>query len=221
MSEDRKKLSYNEKPDYYFSNARIDYVNQLPDSTESRVLEIGCGAGATGEMALNKGKCIYYAGIDIDIDAANIAKNNLSEVIIGDVEDISFPWEEETFDVLICSEVLEHLVDPWEVMAKLVKLLKPGGLVMASSPNVSHYNIILNLLKGKWELVEVGVMDKTHLRWFTPTSFRCLFEDCGITVEKLGPITKNRRKASIVNFFTFNRFSHLFMTQISIFGRKR
>jgi len=221
MLDDHKENAYKNKPDYYFSNARTDYVNSMPDNATAKILEIGCGAGSTGALALKNNKCDYYVGVEINSKVAALANEQISKVIVGDVENINFEWEDNYFDVLILSEVLEHLIDPWETIRKLLVFLKPGGLIMASTPNVSHYKIIKNLFLGKWELTDSGVMDRTHLRWFTPYSFRNLFEQNGVVVKKLEPISKLGIKPSIINFLTLNYFSHLFIIQINIFGLKK
>jgi 2-polyprenyl-3-methyl-5-hydroxy-6-metoxy-1,4-benzoquinol methylase len=218
---DHKQSAYKNKPDFYFSNARTDYVNRMPNNPNARVLEIGCGTGSTGALALKNNKCDYYVGVEINSEVATLAREKLSKVIVADVENIDLDWEESSFDILILSEVLEHLVDPWETIRKLLVFLKPSGLIMSSSPNVSHYKIIKNLILGKWELTDSGVMDRTHLRWFTPYTFRNLFEQNGVVIEKLEPMSKLGIKPSIINFLTLNYFSHLFFIQINIVGVKK
>jgi 2-polyprenyl-3-methyl-5-hydroxy-6-metoxy-1,4-benzoquinol methylase len=208
------------KPHSYFNNARMDFVNLLVPRTGLRILEIGCGTGSTGEIALQLGICAEYCGIEINHRAANVARNRISRVINGNIEDVKLPWQDPYFDVLIMSEVLEHLADPWAVVKKTVSLLRPGGLVMASSPNVSHYRIIMMLMRGKWNLSESGPMDRTHLRWFTPSSYRTMFEDAGIVIDRLEPVTPPRWKPRCANFLTAGAFNHIFVSQINLIGHK-
>ena len=106
----------------------------------------------------------------------------------GDVEQVELPWPAESFDALILSEVLEHLRDPWAVLERLRPLLRPGALVFASTPNVAHREIIVMLLRGRWELRSYGPLDATHLRWFTPSSLRRAFEEAGFVVDSVGPL---------------------------------
>jgi 2-polyprenyl-3-methyl-5-hydroxy-6-metoxy-1,4-benzoquinol methylase len=209
---------YQAKPPSYFSGVRADYVGALPVSSSAAILELGCARGGTGRLALQSGKCGRYVGIEMHPEAAEEARKHLTEVLVGDVERLEFPWPAQSFDVLILSEVLEHLVDPWAVLARLAVLLKPGAVVMASSPNISHYRIVLGLLQGRWELEERGAMDRTHLRWFTPASFRQMFEEAGFAVTSVEPLSAPGRKARILNALTGNRFRHLFMTQINLHG---
>ncbi len=209
---------YAKKPDAYFAGARRDFVDRLPHNPDAEILEIGCGAGGTGAQALSEGKCRRYVGIDISDAAANKARPRLSEVLLGDVETMALPWPDETFDALIMSEVLEHLRDPWGALERLLPLVKRHGLIMASSPNISHHRVIRSLLRGRWELTESGVMDTTHLRWFTPDSFERMFIDAGVSIESIGPVAEFGWKAKAINKLTGNKLRHLFMTQICLIG---
>lgn len=200
----------------YYAGVRRDYVAELPANPRGRVLEVGCSNGGTGALALAEGKCGYYCGVEMSPLAAGKARTVLSEVACGDVEKIQLPWEPQTFDVLILSEVLEHLVDPWAALAKVRPLLRPGALVFASSPNVAHHRVIWMLVCGDWHTADAGVMDRTHLRWFTPRSYRALFASCGYVVDSvraLGPLSK---KARAVSLLTAGRLHHLFVGQIDL-----
>lgn len=212
--------AYDRKSERYFGGCRWDYIAELPEKPKSRILELGCGFGMTGAIALEQRKCGEYCGIEINSRAAHGANTRISTVIEGDVEIIGLPWPENYFDVLIMSEVLEHLVDPWEVARRLVTLLRPGGTVMASSPNVSHRSVVTQLIRGRWDLTETGIMDRTHVRWFTPSSFVQLFADAGIVADRVGSLTPLRWKARFVNALTGGRFGHLFITQIDFRGHK-
>ena len=152
--------------------ARDDYVAALPESAEASILEIGCSNGATGALALARGKCRRYCGVELFPEPAAAARERLTEVVEGDVEQLELPWPAQSFDALILSEVLEHLRDPWDVLERLRPLLRPGALVFASTPNVAHREIIVMLLQGRWELRSYGPLDATHLRWFSPSSLR-------------------------------------------------
>ncbi|MDO6414985.1 class I SAM-dependent methyltransferase [Sphingomonas sp. BIUV-7] len=178
---------YGVKRDEYFSTPRYDYVDLMPAGAAS-VLEIGCGTGATGHHARSEGKAAFCVGVEMFEPVAIKARDVLDAVHIGNIEQMDLPYEEETFDFLIMSEVLEHLIDPQAVVSRLVKLLKIGGRVFASSPNISHLAVIRHLMRGRFDYVEEGVMDKTHLRWFTPSSFATLFTEAGVTVDHLGSV---------------------------------
>jgi 2-polyprenyl-3-methyl-5-hydroxy-6-metoxy-1,4-benzoquinol methylase len=213
-------VGYEDKVASYFASCREDFVDTLPSNPHAAILEIGCAYGSTGALALKRQTCTRYVGIEINPAAADVARSRLTEVITGNVEEIELPFQPKSFDVLIVGEVLEHLVDPWSVLRRLASLIKPGGLVLASSPNVSQYRVILQLVRGRWDLADEGVMDRTHLRWFTPQSYVQLFEQAGFVVDEVRPIVPFGLKVQLINWITARRFQHLFIRQISIIGRR-
>ena len=208
--------AYSAKEGEYFSNARRDYVAELPLNRDAKILEVGCGDGATGALALQEKKCSVYCGVELSPTVAERARGRITQVVAGDVEKIELPWPPGTFDVLILSEVLEHFVDPWAVLEKLRPLMKSSGRVLASSPNVAHYKILLMLFRGNWMLTDSGLMDRTHLRWFTPISYRELFESTGFRVDSVRELTPLTRKRSVANLLTLGRLKHLFIVQIDL-----
>lgn len=213
-------MDYSAKPAKYFSGIRSDFIAAIPNNPAASILELGCAYGGTGELALSEGKCRRYVGIEIDPEVAAVARGRLTEVIQGNVETIEFPWQAQSFDVLVMGEVLEHLIDPWGTLQRLLVLVRPGGLVMASSPNISHYKIILELFAGRWTLQDRGPMDRTHLRWFTPSTFTEMFERAGVVVDRVGSIGPFGTKARIVNALTGSKLQHLLISQIALFGHR-
>lgn len=225
MSETAERVAtiqaiYDDKPASYFANARNDIVALLPTDASSAILELGCGAGGTGRAALQAGKAGRYVGLELSPSAAQVASGHLTEVIVGDVEALDLTPLHGAFDALIISEVLEHLTDPWGTLRKLVVCLKPGGRIYASSPNVAHWKVVRGLLAGRFEYEEKGVMDRTHLRWFTPQSYRRLFEDSGLEVLDVRPVTPLKSKSRIFDQLTGGRFRHLLHTQTMVVGRR-
>jgi cyclopropane fatty-acyl-phospholipid synthase-like methyltransferase len=211
---------YEDKPAAYFANARRDIVDRLATGPKSAVLELGCGAGGTGRAALAAGKAGRYVGIELSPAAAKAAAEALSEVLVGDVETLDLSRLAGKFDALIISEVLEHLTDPWTTLAKLARCLKPGGEVFASSPNIAHWTMLKNLALGRFDYAEKGVMDRTHLRWFTPGTYQAMFEQAGVEVLEVSSVTPIRPKARMVDRLTGGRFRHLFISQIMVHGRR-
>ena len=218
---DNFSVFYAAKSASYFSNARADFVDRLPRDPSARILEIGCGTGATGALALSEGRAGNYVGVELFEAAASEAREVLSDVITGNVESLDFSWQPASFDALILSEVLEHLVEPGEVLKKLARFVRPGGMVLASSPNISHWRVIRELVRGKFELADQGVFDRTHLRWFTPQSFAQMFEDAGFRCDDIGPVTAFSPRTELISRLTAGRFDHLFMTQIAFHGTRR
>lgn len=211
---------YAAKPEDYFSGARHDMVADLPAKPDAVILELGCGDGSTGALARAANKASTYVGIELDPEAAARARTRLTSVIAGDIATLDLSAYHARCDAVIASEVLEHLVDPSAAVAKLVDCLKPGALVLASSPNIAHWRVIARLLRGDFTHTETGVMDRSHLRWFTPMSYAKLFADAGLIVDAVQPITPPAARTRLFNGLTRGRFRHLFMTQIYVRAHK-
>ena len=211
---------YETKPASYFANARHDIVAMLGTGAQSAILELGCGAGGTGRAAISAGKAGRYVGLELNDEAAAAAATALTEVLVGDVQTLDLRAYAGQFDALIVSEVLEHLTDPWTTLRKLVLCLKPGGEVYASSPNIAYWGVIKNLFLGRFRYRDSGVMDQTHLRWFTPESFRDLFQQAGVDVVSISPMRQPGWKGRVFNAITGRRFEHLFWAQILVVGRR-
>jgi len=207
-------MDYSQKPVGYFNGARMPFVDALSRNPEARLLEIGAGAGETAAYALAQGKCGWCCGVELCEGPAQEARKKLQRVIVGDVERIELDFPENYFDVLLMSEVLEHLADPWSVLRRLYRLMKPGSIVMAGSPNVCHHSVIRSLLRGRWRYEARGVFDATHLRWFSPTSYGEMFETCGFIVDEVGPARPLNAKARLFNFLTGRRLEYLLHSQI-------
>jgi len=212
---------YESKPATYYGNSRDDIVAKLKTGPRSAILELGCGAGGTGRAALAAGKAGHYMGVELSESAAARAKEQLSEVLVGDVQAMDLTPYAGQFDALIVSEVLEHLTDPWTTLRNLVACLKPGAEVHASSPNVSYHGVIRNLVLGRFPYAEKGIMDRTHLRWYTPASFREMFEDAGVQVDAVRPMREPGWKGQMLNAVTGRRFQHVLWAQMLLSGRKR
>ncbi len=212
---------YQTKKASYFSGARADLIARLPQDPTARILEIGCGTGATGALALARGRAVSYTGVELFENAAAEARPLLSEVIVGDVEQLEFNWAPCSFDALIMSEVLEHLVEPWTVLKRLRPFIRPGATVLASSPNISHWRVIRELAHGRFRLADQGVFDRTHMRWFTPESYAAMFEQAGYDVVSVAPVTPFSARTQLISRLTDGRYDHLFMAQICLEARRR
>jgi len=209
-------MTYSAKNADYFGNARRGFIDELPDNPAARLLEIGAGEGSTAAYAQATNKCGWTCGVELCETAAAIAMTKMDQVIIGDVEKVALEFPERHFDVLILSEILEHLVDPWKVLKRLRPLMKPGALVHAGSPNVCHWSVIKSLLAGRWQYEERGIFDATHLRWFSPLTYREMFMDSGYVVDSVSPANPLRAKARLINAVTFGKVEHLLHTQLHL-----
>ncbi len=212
---------YKAKQASYFSGARRDFVDRLPRDASAHVLEIGCGTGATGALALASGRAGRYSGVELFESAAQEAQGALDRVLVGDIEKIELPWAPCSFDALILSEVLEHLIEPWAVLERLHPFMRPDAMVLASSPNVSHWRVLRELAQGRFNLADQGVFDRTHMRWFTPDTYAAMFERAGYNVVRVDPVTPFSPRTEFLSKLTGGRYDHLFMTQICLEARRR
>jgi 2-polyprenyl-3-methyl-5-hydroxy-6-metoxy-1,4-benzoquinol methylase len=161
----------------------LQYLDPKPES----VLEVGCAEGLLGEW-IKKNRGCRVTGIELNPDAARSASDRLDEVLVGNIETMELPFSEGTFDHIIFGDVLEHLTDPWRVLKKVAPLLRPGGSVIACIPNIGHISVIANLLSGQFCYVSQGLLDKTHLRFFTRKGIEDLFRECGYDITHLHPL---------------------------------
>jgi SAM-dependent methyltransferase len=160
--------SYTDKSDDYFAHARKEIAPWLPAQC-GRVLEIGCGAGATLGWLRQQKRASLTVGVEIAEGAARNARAHADEVHCLDFERDERALAGERFDLILCLDVLEHMVNPWQVVDRLVSHhLAPGGALLVSLPNVRHHSVLLPLLlRGRWDYQDAGLLDRTHLRFFT------------------------------------------------------
>lgn len=172
---------YDDKEAAYFQTPRREMLAFVPKGVAA-VLEIGCGTGAFGALVKRERSC-RYVGVELFESAAEQARPRLDEVHVLNVEKEALPFARASFDCLVCNDVLEHLVDPWAVLARLVTFLRPGGYIVSSTPNVRFSEVVKDLVfRKRWEYREQGVLDRTHLRFFTESSVRAMFEGAGAKV---------------------------------------
>lgn len=148
-----------------------------------RVLDFGC---STGEMAAAlKERGCRVTGIEIDPRAAERARASCERVIVADLDaiDLGSALQGERFDVALFGDVLEHLKHPGRLLVQARGLLAPGGFVVLSVPNITHASIRLMMLEGRFEYQDMGILDDTHLKYFTHRSIGDLLEASGYTVE--------------------------------------
>lgn len=125
------------------------------------------------------------SGIEAFPEAAEQAKEKLDHVVLGDIETMEMPYEEEQFDCVIFGDVLEHLFDPWAVIEKVKPYIKHNGVILASIPNVAHISVLAPLLAGNWSYTEYGLLDKTHIRFFTFNEMLRMFLKAGYSISKV------------------------------------
>ena len=156
-------------------------VSLVPPAT--RVLEFGCATGYMSEVLKNRLGCTV-TGVEISPEAAALAEEHTERVIVGDAEKIDYAAElaGEEFDVVLFADVLEHLKEPGDVLRRVRPFVSENGVVIASIPNIAHGSVRLALLGGEFRYRDWGLLDDTHLRFFTRASIQDLFEETGYVV---------------------------------------
>ncbi|MDD3179710.1 MAG: class I SAM-dependent methyltransferase [Opitutaceae bacterium] len=165
----------------YYGHLRAEVIAAIPDGCAT-ILDVGCGRGTLGRWLKENGVRTVL-GVELQAAAGEEAKRWLDGVVIGGIEQVDLPWPEGEVDCIICADVLEHTVDPWKVVAKLKRLLRPGGCIVASIPNVAFHRNIRKMLRGEWRYAGEGLLDRTHLRFFTFSTIEELFASNGLAIE--------------------------------------
>ena len=151
----------------------------------ARVLDVGCSSGYLGAALARAGRTV--TGVERDPTAAEVARGRLDEVLVADINAtrLSELFADRQFDVVVFGDVLEHLVDPAQALLDAAGLLAPGGAVVASIPNVAHGSLRLALLEGRWQYRDEGLLDRTHLHFFTRSEVMSLVHAAGLAVTRL------------------------------------
>lgn len=159
-----------------------------------KILEIGCSSGYMTEYMQNVLNC-RVTGIELDEAAAARAQEFCEKMIVADVENLDFKglFGDETFDVIIMADVLEHLKDPESLLKKINSYIAQDGFVLISIPNGAHGSISLNALDGNWNYRPMGLMDETHLRFFDRDSFNRLLETSGFFISVIDRVIVHPR----------------------------
>ena len=154
---------------HYPDAANHDLLGRIP-LTARTILDVGCGTAALGLEYKRRNPTVRYFGIESDPDSCVIAAGRIDFVAGADVEVLKLPFGDEMFDCIIYGDILEHLRDPWAVMREQATRLNPGGVMLICMPNIEHWSFAAKLMTGTWAYEQTGLMDHTHLRWFTSRS---------------------------------------------------
>ena len=172
-----------EKDKQYFEFPRPEILELVPEDAR-RILDVGCGAGALG-ASIKQRQSAEVWGIEADEDAASLAEVRLDRVLVGNVEALMGKLPDKQFDCIIFGDVLEHLQNPDEVLRKAKKWLSETGIVVASIPNVRNHSVVKSLLAGNWTYESAGLLDETHLHFFTRRDVEELFRQADLHIENL------------------------------------
>lgn len=201
----------------YYSHIRKEISSLLPAQME-KVLEIGCGQGETLLWLKNEKGAGDLFGIEISADSAELAKSRISHIIHGNFETLTLPDNFSNFDLILCLDVLEHLVDPWRAVSRIEKLMRPGAVLITSIPNVRYFRVVLDLIfKGRWEYASSGILDRTHLRFFTKKSAIELATPSGLRLDQIQATGLEKgRKTRWMNWATLSLLKPFFEYQYLI-----
>jgi 2-polyprenyl-3-methyl-5-hydroxy-6-metoxy-1,4-benzoquinol methylase len=213
MTEREKQYVYNDKP--------RKEILPLIQGKAGTALDVGCGFGSTLAWLKAGGYCATAYGIEINEQAAAVARGRLDAVYAGNIDTMELPLAPGSVDLILCLDVLEHLNDPWGTLKKLHCLLAPNGILIASIPNVQHFSVVVPLLfKGEWRYADSGLLDRSHIRFFTGRTSRELIEGAGFSIERM---TDSGLPAwmRLINLVTFKLFNPLMTVQYFIRALKK
>jgi 2-polyprenyl-3-methyl-5-hydroxy-6-metoxy-1,4-benzoquinol methylase len=145
-----------------------------------RALDVGCSSGYLARRLVERGARVV--GIEADEQAAAEARAICEEVLVGDVETMELPFPPSSFDLVLCGDVIEHLRDPQSFLERMRPLLRPGGRLVLTTPNVANWTMRLGLLGGRWRYTERGILDRTHAHLFTKRTLEETLERAGYRI---------------------------------------
>ena len=166
----------------------MSFINEPPGV----VLDVGCGGGATGKLVKEKFPGTRVIGIELNPHAAEYARQFLDDVVCASIDDVELARHvgEVRIGTVLLLDVLEHLYDPWRALLRIRSWLAPDTRVLASVPNIRNLASLDELAAGRWEYGPHGVLDITHVRFFTRATLKRLFEETGYAVAHMEPLTQ-------------------------------
>ena len=174
------------KQSEYYSSIRSEVQDRVKKNSKF-ILDVGCGSGVMG-YSLKSQLAAEVWGIEIVESAGLEAIEKLDNVFIGPVEECYEKLPNSYFDTMIFADVLEHLVDPYSLLKNIVGKLKDDGEIVASIPNINYWGVILSLLMGDFRYSDQGILDRTHLRFFTRSSIYEMFADSGLHIIEINAV---------------------------------
>ncbi len=197
----------------YYTNTRTDMLEFLPLKIEKSI-EFGCSEGLFSKKVKEKFGAECW-GVDQDCSSVEIAKQNLDRVLLGDALSILEELPDKYFDCLICNDFLEHLAYPELFILKIQRAMKNGAYLVASLPNVRSWSNVLQFLIYKdWNYKDSGILDNTHLRFFTMKSLKRFLMANNMTIEVFRGTRPSRSKV----FYLFNIISLGFINDMKFSG---
>jgi len=208
----------------YADDQRNEMISFIPESAKV-ILDVGCSVGNFGST-LKAQRSAEVWGVEIDPEAAAVAANRLDNVLVGPFgNNPDFP--EHGFDCVVFNDVLEHMTDPYSALTYAKALLAKDGCVVASIPNVRYFGNVWKLLvHGTWEYTEKGILDRTHLRFFTKKSICSTFNRLGYDIQQIQGINavdwfepRLRQKFRYLNFLLMKKIEDMRWMQFAVVAR--
>jgi 2-polyprenyl-3-methyl-5-hydroxy-6-metoxy-1,4-benzoquinol methylase len=173
-------------PDGYYDEPRPEVVARVPLDARF-VIDVGCASGALGRALKAARPGIQVRGIEPVAEQADRARRVLDDVhVAGADEPLPSHWPAP--DCVIFADVLEHLVDPWQTVRRFRSIIPRGGTILASIPNVANQSVLRGLLRHRWDYASHGILDRTHLRFFTRETALEMFEQAQFSIRRVGRV---------------------------------
>ncbi len=216
---------YQNKNREYFNNLRVDLISLIPENENNKILEIGAGSCET----LIEIKKLKLAKEVVGVELMKLADSqqdnpDIDKLIVGNIEDPELDLPENYFDVIICGDIIEHLIEPEAVLKKLYKYLKQNGIIIASIPNFREYHILYRVvILADFRYTDRGILDRTHLRFFCKKNIISLLTSTmyvPISIYSMFQLDKTQRTKKLVSKLTFGLIRDFLTSQYIIVAKK-
>lgn len=218
---------YKEKLPDYFSGARYDLIKLIPKKEHQKILELGAGSCDTLIEIKRQGLADEVVAVELmPMAASNQGSQLIDKLIIANIEIDEIDLPDSYFDVIVCGDVLEHLIDPWKVVDRLTRAMKPGGTFVVSLPNIRVKSALKRILiDGDFGYQRDGIFDKSHFRFFCKKNMVDLFTTDQLSVTKIYPnyalMPNPPKKIVLFNKLTFNVFEEFFALQFLLVATRK
>lgn len=185
---------------FKYNSLNMRVVEFIPSN--ATILDVGCSTGQLGRFLIDKKKPKKIVGIDNDTNALKEAEKYYDVIHVLDIDDLKkLPLGKDTFECIVLADILEHTKNPKLVLNKLKNYLSPGGIFVISVPNFSFFLVRLKVLFGKFQYQSEGILDETHLHFFTPNTIKDLVIEAGLNVISLRGYINTRKSLMFADYF--------------------